>query len=78
MNDQEYLSGVWQKVDEKEMANQIVEYMDTLPKKIGPREFAACLFNHEPFQKYPRCHVYFLRCHISLNVWQHTICTGAG
>ena len=44
MNDQEYLSGVWQKVDEKEMANQIVEYMDTLPKKIGPREFAACLF----------------------------------
>lgn len=44
MNDQEYLSGMWQKVDEKEMANQIVEYMDTLPKKIGPREFAACLF----------------------------------
>ena len=52
MNDQEYLSGVWQKVDEKEMANQIVEYMDTLPKKIGPREFAALLFKEKGMMKH--------------------------
>lgn len=44
MNNQEYLSDMWKKIEEKERAGQIIDYIDTLPKKINLKKFIFFLF----------------------------------